>query len=133
MDHKKVEIDGVEYIILHPKVEVAAELGFEIAAILGESVASLATGDFTAGTKAFFTKLKPKEAFSLMSRVLSTVEAQSTPKMMLDKNGIEKHFHGKTGSMVKVFAATLAFTHADFFVAIQETIADAMKKIMEKM
>lgn len=117
MDHKKIEVDGVEYIIMHPSVDTALDIGFEIAGYLGESIASFINGGPDAlpeAVKTLLMKLKPQDARAFMIKVLATVEAQGSSKILLDKRGIDLHFKGRIGSMVGVVAETLAFTHGDF-------------------
>lgn len=140
---REIEVDGHRYKVFHPQVEVAWEIGIELTKLIGESVASMAraAGDknsigeaLTSAVHVLLGKVDPKTSMHLVRKILKNVEVQGqvggdNKKLLLDEAGIRMHFHGRTGSMMNVMGSALAFTHADFFLAMQEGIA----KMMEKM
>lgn len=139
---KEVTVKGVRYLVNHPQVEEAFEIGIELLQIIGGSATAMAaaSGDEDKAAEALgfavnniLTKLTPKASMNLIKRVLKTVEVQEPKKMMLDEVGIRSHFHGKTGTMITVVGEVLTFTHADFFDAIADGVAAIMKKAAEKM
>jgi len=72
----------------------------------------------------------------IMKRLFKSVELQPGEghgKMLLDSAGINKHFAGRPGSMMRLFAKVVEFTHADFFSAIVDGIAEMMKNVSEKL
>lgn len=139
---KEVTVKGVRYLVNHPQVEEAFEIGIELLQLVGGSAAAMAaaSGDEKKAAEALgfavnsiLTKLKPREAMALVKRILRHVEVQEPKKMILDDVGLRSHFQGRTGAMLTVVGEVLGFTHADFFEAIADGVAAIMKKAAEKM
>lgn len=143
---KEIELNGVKYIVNHPQVEEAWEIGIELTKMVGGPVASMASasgnqdraadalGSAVAG---LLQKIDAKSSMVLMKKILRYVEAQTDfdgnpKKIQLDDAGIKKHFHARIGSMMKLVGEVLAFTHTDFFDAIADGVANLMKMIDEK-
>lgn len=141
VSYKTIEVDGESYLVNHPQVEEAFEIGMELLKLIGGSAASMASavGDedkvgeaLGIAVSSLLNKIQPKESMRLVKRILASVEAQSPKKMLLNDSGIKIQFHGRTGSMLRLVGEVLEFTHKDFFEAIGDGVAGMMKKVAEK-
>jgi hypothetical protein len=137
---KKVEVDGFVYLINHPQVEEAWDIGIELSKIVAAPAASMATAgkdEETAGkalsnaVQGLMQKLDGKSSMALIRRILKSVEVQGevdgpSKKMLLDQAGINTHFHARPGSMMRLVGEVVVFTHRGFFEAIKETLQSLM-------
>jgi hypothetical protein len=144
---KEVEVSGFRYLINHAQVEEAFEIGVELLKLIGGSAAAMAgaggseaaAGNALSGAvSSLLQKIHPRESMVLIKRVMRHVEVQgpvsgSSQKMMLDEMGLRKHFHARTGAMLRVLGTVLEFTHQDFFEAIGDGVATLMKKVEDKV
>ena len=142
---KEVEVKGFRYLINHQNPEAAWDIGIELTKLIGEPMSSMATAgnDSNAGAalsmavKVLLSKVDSKSSWSLMKRILSSVECQGpshgqNKKILMTDIGIKSHFHGRTGAMLTLAGEVVSFTHEDFFDAIADGIATMMKKTSEK-
>jgi hypothetical protein len=142
---KEAVVDGHKYLIQHPQVEVAWDVGVELMKLVGPSLAAMSAVSETSvsqaithATKMLMEKLSPKESMALIKKLLSNVEAQGeeggdTKKVLLNEVGIRSHFHGRPGAMIRLVGEVIEFTHADFFDAISDGVAKVMAKASSKI
>lgn len=144
---KEITVDGFVYLVQHPQVEEAWEIGIELLKLIGGSAAAMASGAdskekageaLSQAVNGLLMKLSPQQTMGLMKKLLRYVELQraeggENKKLLLDNAGIQKHFHGRVGSMMRLVGEVLAFTHADFFEAVSDGVASIMKKAAEKV
>jgi hypothetical protein len=144
---KEIEVGGYRYLVSHPQVETAWEIGVELVKMLGGSAASMAdVGDkgekvgeaLARAVTLFLQKVDAKTSMLLMKKILANVEVQgevggNNKKFMLNEAGLKTHFHGRIGSMMRLTSECIAFTHADFFDAIADGVAAMMKKASDKI
>jgi hypothetical protein len=140
IDSKEVVVDGFKYLIKHQSPDIAWDIGVELSKLIGEPGAVMATskeGEATTtlaiAVRSFLSKVNSKDSWSLVKRLLSSVECQGPEegdikKILLNDVGIKLHFHGKSGSIIKLVSKVVEFTHTDFFVAIGDVIAEMMSK-----
>lgn len=143
--NKIVTVGGKKYLISHANPEAAWGIGIELAKMIGEPGALMASagqggdiGSALAGAvKAFLAKVDPKTSYGLAKRILSSVEchgddAGPTKKTLLDDAGIMLIFKGKMGDMIRLVGEVITFTQADFFEAIMDGIATMMKEAKDR-
>jgi hypothetical protein len=143
--YKEVEVDGWVYLISHPNPEVAWEIGIELSKIIGESLVGVAqvaadgnpekaAEAIPMAIKGLLSKVDPKNSMQLIKKILHSVEVQGEvsgerKKFHLNDNAFRLHFQGRIGSMMKIVAETLKFTHEDFFVTIKDGIVKLVQEI----
>lgn len=145
--NKTVEVDGFTYLIGHPQVEEAWDIGIELLKMIGGSAASMVGGAkdessaasaLSVAVNGLLSKVDGRTSMALIKRMFRYVEVQGvaggdTRKFMLDDIGIKTHFRGRTGSVLRLAGEVVGFTHADFFDAIGEGVAELMKMVTAKM
>lgn len=143
---KVIEIDGDKYLVNHPQVEEAWEIGVDLLKLVGGSAAAMAGGakdEASAGAalsvavNGLLKNIDGKSSMVMMKRLFRHVEVQPggrhQKKMLLDDAGIKTHFHGRPGQMLRLAGEVIGFTHKDFFSAIGEGVAELMTIVAEKM
>jgi hypothetical protein len=144
---KIIEIDGYSYLVQHPQVEEAWEIGITLTKMIGGSAAAMAGGAQDADSAAaalqvaidgLLNKIDPAQTMGMMKKLFRYVEVQGKSgseqksKLVLDEKGIKEHFRGSLGSMLKLFGEVVAFTHRDFFSALGDGVKDLMSLVEEK-
>lgn len=141
-DHKEVTVAGWRYVVTHPDPETAGKMGIEISKLVGDSVAIISMAAAAGADvqsvmpkaiEALLTKIEPDHMMRMCKKVLSYVEIQGPEdgenrKRMITEQVFKDHFRGKVGAMITLTAEALSFQLHDFFPAIMDRIATAMKK-----
>lgn len=136
---KVVDVGGTQYIISHQAPTKAWELGIQLMKIVGEPIAGMAQAGESADSAAaalpaavgsLMANIKPGESMNLIKGVLASVSTTEGDKAMLSGPHFDLHFRGRLGHMMHVFGAAVEFQFEDFFSAIGDAIASAMKKAL---
>lgn len=143
---KEVTIGKQRYLITHPQVETAWEIGIELTKLIGEPISTMAVGGVSDGAgqalaqavRSFLGKLDAKTSFLLIKKILASVEYQGQEgepnrKTLLNDAAIKVQFQGNTGNMFRLAGEVVSFTHEDFFEAITNGVATMMDKATEKV
>lgn len=145
---KIIKVDGWEYLVQHPQVEEAWDIGIQLTKLIGASAASMATvgkdspaqaiAAFQGAIDGLLAKVDQRQLMAMIKTLFKYVEvqgkenSQEKSKLLLDEKGIQKHFRGSVGAMLKLFGEVIAFTHRDFFLALGDGVKDLMKMVEEK-
>jgi hypothetical protein len=137
---KKIELDGYVYLINHPQVEEAWDIGVELSKLIAVPAANMAMvkddaslgNALSAAVNGLMQKIDGKSSMLLIRRILNNVECQgeaggNPKKTLLDKAGINTHFHARPGAMMRLVGEVIVFTHKDFF----ESVKGMLSKLME--
>ena len=136
---KKVEVDGYVYLVNHPPVEEAFDIGVELSRLIAVPAANMAmvkddaslANALSASVHSLMKNVDGKSSMALIRRLLKYVEVQGkasgeAKKLLLDQAGINTHFHARTGSMMRLVGEVVVFTHTDFFAALKGMMNNLM-------
>lgn len=144
--NKMVEVDGYRYLVQHPQVEEAFDIGIGLMKMIGGSAATMATAHdeqsaaaaLNVAVNGLLKNIDPGQSMGMIKRLFKYVECQGksggdTKKFLLDDAGVKTHFRGRTGAMIRLMGEVVAFTHTDFFEAVGDGVTNLMEMAQKKM